>query len=327
MNWIQSFLSGRTQQVILNGRSSQKADVLSGVPQGTVLGPLLFLVYINDMPAFVKSKLRLFADDAYLYKVIKAIVDSQLLQTDLDSLQVWEERWDMEFHPKKCKVLTITNKKKPLKTFYLIHNEKLESVENAKYLGVTLNKNMNWKAHVMQTVKKANQQLNFLNRNLRRCSRQLKSKAFQVYVKPILAYASSVWNPIGSSNQGLRMKIESVQRKAARFVNSDWSWESSPTQMLKDLKWNSLEFDRQISSLMLLYKIINGLVEIPLTFLPKKARDEIKFQPVYGRVNAYTNSFIPSTIRWWNEIPKEFLIAGNLIEFKNKISNFLSSVT
>ena len=191
------------------------------------------------MPAFVKSKLRLFADDAYLYKVIKTIVDSQLLQTDLDSLQVWEERWDMEFHPKKCKVLTITNKKKPLKTFYLIHNEKLESVENAKYLGVTLNKNMNWKAHVMQTVKKANQQLNFLNRNLRRCSRQLKSKAFQVYVKPILAYASSVWNPIGSSNQGLRMKIESVQRKAARFVNSDWSWESSPTQMLKDLKWNS----------------------------------------------------------------------------------------
>ena len=85
---------------------------------------------------------------------------------------------------------------------------------------------MNLKAHVMQT----NQKLNFLNRNLR---------------------------PIGSSNQGLRMKIESVQRKAARFVNSDWSWESSPTQMLKDLKWNSLEFDRQISSLMLLYKIIN----------------------------------------------------------------------
>ena len=81
------------QQVLLNGRSSQKIDVLSGVPQGTVLGPLLFLVYINDMPAFVKSKLRLFADDAYLYKVIKAIVDSQLLQTDLDSLQVWEERW------------------------------------------------------------------------------------------------------------------------------------------------------------------------------------------------------------------------------------------
>ena len=102
------------------------------------------------------------------------------------------------------------------------------------------------------------------------------------------------------TNQGLRMKIESVQRKAARFVNSDWSWESSPTQMLKDLKWNSLEFDRQISSLMLLYKIINGLVEIPLTFLPKKARDEIKFQPAYGRINAYTNSFIPSTIRWWN---------------------------
>ena len=75
MNWIQSFLSERTQQVILNGRSSQKADVLSGAPKGTVLGPLL---YVKDMPAFVKSKLRLFADDAYLYKVIKAIVDSQL---------------------------------------------------------------------------------------------------------------------------------------------------------------------------------------------------------------------------------------------------------
>ena len=123
----------------------------------------------------------------------------------------------------------------------------------------------------------------------------------------------------------LRTQLESVQRKAARFVYSDWSWESSPTLMLKNLKWNSLEFDRQIDNIILLYKIVNGLVEIPQTLLPKKTRDGIKFQRMYGRVNAYLNSFVPATIHWWNDIPKEILLAGNLIEFKRKILDYLSS--
>ena len=86
--------------------------MLSGVPQGTVLGPLLFLIYINDMPPCVKSKIRLFADDAYMYRVIDTIKDSTILQDELNQLQEWERLWDMEFHPGKCKSPTITKQKK-----------------------------------------------------------------------------------------------------------------------------------------------------------------------------------------------------------------------
>ena len=100
-NWIQSFLQNRQQRVILEGAASEQAPVLSGVPQGTVLGPLLFLTYINDMPEMVKSsETKLFADDSLLFRTINNQADSVLLQNDLTSLQDWEDKWQMSFNAK-----------------------------------------------------------------------------------------------------------------------------------------------------------------------------------------------------------------------------------
>ena len=109
--WIKDFLSGRTQNVVVRGTNSESSPVTSGVPQGSVLGPLLFLVYINDMPLTVESSLPLFADDSLLYKTIKKLADIHILQNDLDKLVLWENDWSMEFHPEKCKLLRITNKR------------------------------------------------------------------------------------------------------------------------------------------------------------------------------------------------------------------------
>ena len=175
------------------------------------------------------------------------------------------------------------------------------------------------------TVKKANQQLMFLRCNLRKCPSKLKANSYQVYVKPILSYASSVWNPIGTAGQGLRTQLEMVQRKAARFFNSDWSWESSPRQMMSDLNWRSLELVRKINNIVLLYRMVHGMIGNPPTFLPKRSRDGTKFQPVYGRVNTYRGSFVPSTVLRWNETPKELLKSGNINVFRKKILKFLSS--
>ena len=224
--WIKAFLSNRTQEVILNEKCSKKCNVTSGVPQGTVLGPLLFLVYINDMPSVISSLLRLFADDSYLYRIIKSIQDSQILQNDPNNLQSWEQNNSMEFHPQKCKVLTITNKIKPIETSYTIHHENLEKVESSKYLGVEIHKKLKWNRHVGNVCKRANRVLNFLQRNLRGCSKSIKTKAYKTYVKPILNYASTSWNPV--NNHTLTKQLEQVQRKAARFVCSNRSWSSSP---------------------------------------------------------------------------------------------------
>ena len=107
-NWLESFLNGRTQQVIVEGSKSSTCDVTSGVPQGSVLGPILFLIYINDIITTIQSEIRLFADDIFLYKTIKASDDHQILQNDLNLLTKWSTDWLMGFNISKCKILQIT---------------------------------------------------------------------------------------------------------------------------------------------------------------------------------------------------------------------------
>ena len=126
--------SDRSQQVLVEGQASESSPVTSGVPQGTVLGPLLFL-YINDMPMKVSSTARLFADDSLLYRRIRSSQDSISLQEDLDRLQQWEKEWQMSFNPTKCVVLRITRKRDPINATYKIHNHvDLELVKQGKYL-------------------------------------------------------------------------------------------------------------------------------------------------------------------------------------------------
>ena len=120
LRWIRSFLSGRTQKVILNGQESRTTKVSSGVPQGSVLGPLLFIIYINDMPNNIASNIKLYADDALLYRTIHSVTDTYILQHDLDMLHQWASTWLMTFNPTKCEFLQLTKKNHPLKSHYHI---------------------------------------------------------------------------------------------------------------------------------------------------------------------------------------------------------------
>ena len=117
--WIRDFLNSRNQRVLVEGQSSQTAPVCSGVPQGSVIGPLMFQLFINDLPDYVKScNVRLFADDSVLNRRIYRASDMQSLQNDMDNLLQWEQDWQMEFHPSKCQLLRITNKRKPFARDY-----------------------------------------------------------------------------------------------------------------------------------------------------------------------------------------------------------------
>ena len=151
LEWTSSFLIGRKQCVVIDGKASEPTNVLSGVPQGTVLGPLFFLVYINDISKNLTpgTKIRLFADDSLLYRTIRSTIDSQILQKDLNTLQHWEKLWKMEFHPGKCNLLRITNKSTPVKFTYNIHDTPLSQVDSAKYLGVLIDSKLNWKKTIL----------------------------------------------------------------------------------------------------------------------------------------------------------------------------------
>ena len=119
--------------VIVDGEKSYKAEVKSGVPQGSVLGHSLFLFYINDIEDNMESTVRLFADDTIVYLAVSSTLDAETLQNDLNKLGIWERKWHMEFHPEKCQVFTITRKRKPIKHSYTLHGHTLEHVETAKY--------------------------------------------------------------------------------------------------------------------------------------------------------------------------------------------------
>ena len=316
--WVRAFLENRTQQVILDGTTSKSAPVLSGVPQGSVLGPLLFLLFINDLPDCISAgaTARLFADDCVLYRTIKSEEDASLLQQDLNHLQQWETDWQMAFHPQKCQVVHVTNKKKIIKKPYIIHNHILEEVDSAKYLGVHIHKNLSWNHHINSITNKANSTRAFLQRNIYQCPRKTKELCYITLVRPIVECSSIIWDPLTSSN--IR-KLEMVQRRYARFVFGDYRTTSSVTEMVNQLQWTTLQERRAQAKAVMMFRIVNNFVDVPHTYLTPTVAlrgHSMKYLVPFTRTSVYRQSFFPDGIRIWNSLPQELVNCTSTTSFK-----------
>ena len=196
LKWIDSFLCFRQQRVVVNGVKSDRAPVLSGVPQDTVLGPLLFSLYINDISSDIESEIRLFADDCVCYREIKDEEDTMKRQSDIDRLGSWARKWGMRFQPVKCNMMQLTRKRiKEIHASYTLEETDLENVESIKYLGVTITSDLRWNTHLSNVCTKANRTLGFLRGNLYSCPQEVKEAAYKGLVRPVLDYGSSVWDP------------------------------------------------------------------------------------------------------------------------------------
>ena len=136
LKWIESFLTNRRQRVLLDGHTSEWTPVTSGVPQGSILGPLLFIIYVNNTPQALSSPTHLFADDCAIYRMVSSQCDCQSLQEDLSRLSEWCQKWQLPLNTKKCKATCITLKRKPPTFTYYINNNALEWVDTFKYLGI-----------------------------------------------------------------------------------------------------------------------------------------------------------------------------------------------
>ena len=179
----------------LEGEKSSEIPVTSGVPQGSVLGPILFLLYINNLPDKITSQVRLFADDTAVYLTVTSKDDSQTLQQNLIKLEHWEKTWEMHFNPSKCQVMHICKSPNLIKTQYVLHGQVLEAVEHAKYLGLDIGNKLNWNHHIQNVTTKANKTLGYLRRNIRTKHKGIRQTAYQTLVRPQVEYASHEWSP------------------------------------------------------------------------------------------------------------------------------------
>ena len=322
--WIHSFLNNRTQTVLVEGSKSDPSPVLSGVPQGTVLGPLLFLIYINDISSDLTpgTSIRLFADDSLLYRQIHSKADQTILQKDLNTLQAWEANNKMEFHPDKCQVIQITNKTKHrLNQTYNIHNTPLQFTNAAKYLGITIDNKLNFNTHISAITRKANSTLSFISRNFNKCPQKTKEHCVRALVHPLLNYGSSIWDPHTQCNID---KIEKVNKRAARFITGNYIFEHGQSEKnLSQLNWPTLQQQRFQHKVTLLFKIHRNIIHVPSTDLQPAPRNPLDFAIPQSTIEPHLHSFFPSTIRLWNTLPPDTKTAPSLPSFSSALQKNL----
>lgn len=250
--------------------------------------------------------------------------DANFLQEDLNTLAEWEQQWRMKFHPNKCTKLTITNKRSPIQVDYQLKSHTLATVSSAKYLGVTVTDDLCWDTHIQSICDKASRTIGFLRRNLNIGSVSIKQQAYFSLVRPLVEYASTVWDPYTQANI---QKLEMVQRRAARYVTSRHRNTSSVSDMLQSLNWRSLEARRKDARLCMMFKIDRGLVAIQKEGRlqpPKRHGTRHKhsraYQPISSRIDKRKMSFFPRTVRDWNALPPEIAELETLEAFKAEVS-------
>ena len=216
--WIINWLTHRTQRVVVGGCQSREAAVTSGIPQlpqGTVLGPLFFPVYINDIQRNISSKLRLFADDTLLYRQITKPEDEEILQKDINKLSEWAKLWQMNFNIAKCHTLRIRRSTRASKDqtspmcMNYMEGEPLSDVEHHPYLGVELDSSLSWDLHLANTCSKSTRVLNMIRRNVTiGTNMNIRQALYFSLVRPHLEYASTVWDPT--------TKLKSINLKTSK---------------------------------------------------------------------------------------------------------------
>jgi len=330
LHWITAFLTDRTQRVLLDGSSSDSVPVYSGVPQGTVLGPLLFLLYINDLPlSTVNSSTRLFADDSLLFRAVKTTDDCRLLQEDLDALLRWERTWQMHFRHDKCKILRFTRSHSPIQHIYTLGDTELETVQSHKYLGIHISSNLKFNTHIDAICFKANRTLGFLRRNLHGCTQDIKHLAYNTLVRPTLEYCSTVWDPYTHRNID---RLERINTKAARFITNNYTYAPGITTRIKQqINMDFLHVRRQTHRLTLMYKITNNYIDIdPHVYLHNANNQRTrnthnqKYQIYHTNTDAYKHSFFPRTIRDWNRLPQHIINCTTLDSFTKQLHTHLT---
>lgn len=327
LKWIEDFLNGRKQRVTIGSEKSDWRPVTSGIPQGSVLGPLLFVVYINDLPCDLETNVLMFADDTKLYSRVAGREDVDAIQRDLDRLDEWSRIWLLRFHPDKCKILKVSKKPTIEINLHLYSNDEqhsvvnLSSCEDEKDIGVFIDDKLNFEKHIKTKTGKANQIMGIIRRTFSFMNESIFKQLFKTLVRPHIEYANSVWAPYKLEN--IR-KIESVQRRATKLIPGfkDMEYEDR----LRKLDLPTLYYRRKRGDMIETYKIMNGIYDSDVSPKLEKAPNirgtrghEMKLFKKGARTEARKNFFTHRIVEDWNELPQEVINAETTNAFKNRL--------
>ena len=325
LKWIEEFLSGREQYVIVNGEKSSSGRVTSGIPQGTVLGPLLFVVYINDILENVTSEGFLFADDTKLFRAITSKNDALHLQSDIDTLTRWAEKWGMEFNREKCHVLTLGKFEDTKYTHrYELGGEEIEHVFTEKDLGITIDSELKYDEHISNKIRIANSIVGLMRRSFSYLDPKSFKKLFCAFVRPHLEYAQSVWAPHLQKHINA---IENVQIRATKLVDGLKNLEYE--ERLKKCGLTTLLYRRMRGDAIEMWKHFNVYDREILcpSFTPNERpiRNGNHSYQLYqrrsgdGERGIQTNSYYFRITKQWNDLPSSVVESKDINTFKNKL--------
>lgn len=295
LKWLRSYLSNRTQQVKFKNVTSREIMVPSGVPQGSHLGPLLFTLFINDLPSIIiHSKVLMYADDVKIFKTVRDSNHQLVLQSDLDKFSQWCAINLMDLNINKCKHMTFYRMNK-LDTIFNVNGSTLEKVNSITDLGILLDRRLDFREHIALTVNKANGVLGFMKRWSKEFSDPYVTKnLYTSLVRPILEYGSIIWDPYYSTHIN---SIESVQKQFLIFCLRGLGWNSyalpSYVDRLRLIKLPTLKSRRVMLSISFLVGIIRG--DVNSEFLLGKinfnipSRPTRNFQPI--KINYHSSVF------------------------------------
>ena len=328
LGWLEDFLRNRRQRVVVNGNHSEWHHVTSGIPQGSVLGPVLFVLYINDLPNITTTSTYLFADDTKIFSTRLHGEQDVELQNDLDNLQLWSEKWLLKFHPDKCKVLTVGGQDSRPANLHLYQTSQdgnreivqLQTISKEKDLGITIDEGLTFKEHIHTITKKANNVMGIIRRSFDYLDHETFLPLYTHLVRSHLEYGQSVWNP---RLRGEIRKLENVQQWATKQVKGMKNL--SYSERLKQLGIPTLAFRRARGDMIEVFKIIHNIYDeevspkLPRAPVTLRGHEHKLFKQRAYRLDIRRTYFSVRVVDAWNELPSSVVTADTLNQFKSRL--------
>ena len=326
LNWFTDYLRGRKQAVVIKGKTSTYKTVTSGVPQGSVLGPTLFLIYINDINNGIQSEVKLFADDTSMYlRMNDGLRRSAILNSDVNKILTWSHLWKVDFNPSKTELLTLSNQRQPDTHPILFENTILLESHTHKHLGVVLQNDCRWKSHIESIIAKIRPQIACLRSFKHKFNRKTLEIMYKAYILPHVDYADVVWD---NCSIALSNDLENAHLDALRTITGLVRG-TSHNKLYSESGFIPLKLRRERHKLTLFFKIVHRLIPTYLSanlpplvidINPYHRRRILERQVPNFRTELYRNSFFPSTTVLWNNLPDNIKNIASLSHFKRCLS-------